>query len=612
MSTEDAKDVVMTVVQDQKGAATNPNPQMVQRPSQQQQLSDVQRFLAQRRVLQNQIAAEEKRLQEERERTKRTDAELAKPQPQAQQPAPAETKLTFGFTQVATPTGPQGALRRPRLMTLSQGVAKNNMQKLQQDMFASLAQDELNRARDYVRRLADEQEQERGKTNAQAQANDKDTKTPEWARAIIPPRSRAAYVQRPAASPFPVQWNSETREYCQNIYVRTLLTASGKPLRALQDKTPVVAFATTPASSSSSSSSSSSVEQKKEVTVPKGPVLSVIRTIKVDADRAVFLVEAKDVGTQRPILLKADIDVAAMEREAGLLQKFQGLMLDGEPIVPTLYDHWKCPMDLSTLFGNNPNAKPEPSNVYFVLMDVWDGSFDDLVWEEGTYLEPGPRSSKPYPSIQLLARAFRIAYVIGMLGIIHGDLKLDQFLYRRKADGSYTLCITDFGFSGKGLGTNVPALDKFPVAMQGWPSGISGNACPSAFSKIEAKTPLEAAWVNLFQLELRLLSNVVSYRLVSRFRGEEARVPIVFCGIPDSPYDEKRFCRVNLHEDGKRVLMVAQNWPSYARTPNTKYMSIPYALVSNVEIVPPSATLPPATPDVLVTPYVSITKTGAK
>lgn len=160
-------------------------------------------------------------------------------------------------------------------------------------------------------------------------------------------------------------------------------------------------------------------------------------------------------------------------------------------IVPIVYDGWYC--------GQNT----------YILMEKLDTNLNQVARERAQTPE-----YKDYQfSIVLLQSEletiFGMAYNLGLLyGIQHGDLKLDQFLVKLMANGTSSIKLTDFGFSGG---------DRYPfTARMGWtglPPYTTNFKCKPAFAALtnpssmiqETKEQSEQYAVeNVAQLELDL------------------------------------------------------------------------------------------------------------
>jgi hypothetical protein len=147
-------------------------------------------------------------------------------------------------------------------------------------------------------------------------------------------------------------------------------------------------------------------------------------------------------------------EINANQRDPYFLEVLQEKKLDGSNIVPRIYDSWSC--------------RSQDDVTIYTVMDRWQGNMESLALH---------RPGRAYYRSELL-RMFRIAVFLGQLGIIHGDLKPDQFLYRNSGGDSEALeiVVADFGFSGGG---------KYQyTARVGWPAN-GGIGCPEAWTELD-------------------------------------------------------------------------------------------------------------------------------
>jgi serine/threonine protein kinase len=151
---------------------------------------------------------------------------------------------------------------------------------------------------------------------------------------------------------------------------------------------------------------------------------------------------------------------------------------------------------------------------------------------------------------------YAIAWLIGQHGVIHGDLKPDQYLFnyrKRKTDPVKDIALTDFGFAG--LVTQVRrkqnakiqtrttkqshifpiSRKKFGLAEMGWPSNEkspnSFGVCKSGL--IELTTPNEASLMNIAHLEAFLISDgsrIPTFVIDDRL-PEKDRELLLFTGV---------------------------------------------------------------------------------
>jgi hypothetical protein len=171
------------------------------------------------------------------------------------------------------------------------------------------------------------------------------------------------------------------------------------------------------------------------------------------------------------------------QKDVYFLNLLKNARVNGSRMVPTLYDHWTCTFD-----GMEHS---------FIVVDRWDSDMQALSIKNGLKARaPG----KLYTKNELL-RMFRIGYALGALGVVHGDLKPNQYLQRNNGN---EIVITDFGFAG---GAATPY-----VAEMGW-SGHDRNDpqpydCGVYFRKLKydmQKQKTFPIYLNLVQLEIALV-----------------------------------------------------------------------------------------------------------
>jgi hypothetical protein len=190
-------------------------------------------------------------------------------------------------------------------------------------------------------------------------------------------------------------------------------------------------------------------------------------------------------------VLKISDEIANAERDVYFLKLLQNKKVNREPIVPKLYDFWLCSFPFV-----DPNILTQHS---FILLDRWDSDMQKLA-----YARMSKPTNRPVYRKSEIIRMFCLAYVLGLLGIIHGDLKADQYLQR--GDGKL-IVITDFGMAG---GEKTPY-----VAELGWSGQDQNDANPQVYScgvwftKLEYDSAKNQAdfpiFMNLIQLEMSLV-----------------------------------------------------------------------------------------------------------
>jgi serine/threonine protein kinase len=134
-----------------------------------------------------------------------------------------------------------------------------------------------------------------------------------------------------------------------------------------------------------------------------------------------------------------------------------------------------------------------------------------------------------------LLRIFRLAHYLEKLGIIHGDIKLDQYLIRKNEKGEKEIVISDFGFSGCFLEENLflytphelkvnDSKTKCYRVLNGW--SFNGNQdlvnlgwkCVDSFTKIS-----KAKYVNILQLEASFIDkSLIKIKDLSDIQSESS------------------------------------------------------------------------------------------
>lgn len=139
------------------------------------------------------------------------------------------------------------------------------------------------------------------------------------------------------------------------------------------------------------------------------------------------------------------------------IQKYLGQKTDDEidialyvqkklpTIVATIHNHWKC--------GAGTDKK------YYIVSDRYDLNMDQVGFRQRNHLvETGILTAKRYPINRIqyvytesqLLQMLAIAELLTNIGVVHADLKNDNFLYLIAAD---KVVVTDFGLAGFLRGT---------------------------------------------------------------------------------------------------------------------------------------------------------------
>jgi hypothetical protein len=166
-----------------------------------------------------------------------------------------------------------------------------------------------------------------------------------------------------------------------------------------------------------------------------------------------------------------------------------------------------------------------------------------------------------------LLRAFRLAWKLGQLGIVHGDLKPDQFLVDKSTE-PWSLVLADMGFSGRSKVVYLEPgpdsaedkemkrhLGRLPLARQGWlgnppdededePEVLLANEDPAAYCDPRAlgtfthlKTRGQISLFNVLQLEAALLTFKSVSRAWYRVPGSDRLRQ--FAGVWMAPEEEE-------------------------------------------------------------------------
>jgi len=106
--------------------------------------------------------------------------------------------------------------------------------------------------------------------------------------------------------------------------------------------------------------------------------------------------------------------------------------------VPKFYGSWtcNCVLDEKKKGCDTTNHTQKKNDCYFILMEAFECDLSHHL-------------TTSRPDIELYSQMFEIALELGAMGIVHGDLKLSQFLIRFQPQSKRIarIALTDFGFS---------------------------------------------------------------------------------------------------------------------------------------------------------------------
>jgi hypothetical protein len=234
-------------------------------------------------------------------------------------------------------------------------------------------------------------------------------------------------------------------------------------------------------------------------------------------------------------------DLETSKRDPYFLRMLANEKLDGQYIVPRVYDAWLCHDEGNTRAvydSDEEEDEEEPYNNLFVVMDRWDGDMEHYAKDSFS-----KKDKWVYGRSELL-RMFRLAARLGQLGIMHGDLKPDQYLER---DLGGEISVTDFGFSG-GPKTKYQGGPNWAyVGTEGW------SRCPKAFTPgdWDAQSDFFPVYHNIIQLESYIMRwNPLTY---VRSKDKEYR----FGGIKDLDRSDPKYKRCDKYPAEYKLLREA-------------------------------------------------------
>ena len=236
-----------------------------------------------------------------------------------------------------------------------------------------------------------------------------------------------------------------------------------------------------------------------------------------------------------------------IERELYFLNYLKNVRIPEQKthIVPLLYDAWRC-----------PSVEYEGEGTQYIVMDRWQGDLQSRFKGKDETL---------YCNEDELLQMFQIARAIGEAGVVHGDLKPDQYLYRSRGPTSVDIALTDFAFAGfvstdKGKGnvlqpimgwsSNVgewkclPAFNSFPSCKEAKKGHIKTKSLLKQWfssGDCDQKDNLEyASMLNVVQLESWFLyDSAQPYFVVDK----DGLTLGVFAGLSGTPWREQFVCK---------------------------------------------------------------------
>jgi serine/threonine protein kinase len=155
------------------------------------------------------------------------------------------------------------------------------------------------------------------------------------------------------------------------------------------------------------------------------------------------------------VVKKSNIETAS-RRESAYRDEYFTRLLDGTGITPGFVDAWIC------------------NGHHYMIMNFWDGgdAYEALPFDPEDFGMPNGIGFHESD----LTRMKEICKTMSDYHVIHGDLKLDQFLTRfNEEEGTRDICVTDFGtaFDFKKF---MPMLDptKPNLTVTGWVGNYFG------------------------------------------------------------------------------------------------------------------------------------------
>ena len=233
----------------------------------------------------------------------------------------------------------------------------------------------------------------------------------------------------------------------------------------------------------------------------------VLRMIGSGSQGKVFeiasLANPEDRRVVKMFVSSKDPNSTSFQRELFFMRYLQDKQLDGKPIVPRLYDSWQCKGELVP----NPNnfewkMKNRSFLVQYLVMEKY---IDDV----------SLRAKIKGLNAEHVVVLFKLCLELGKLGIIGGDIKLDNFMYKLDSQNQYQFVIIDLGFAGWASPPTVSESKLKPEfqAEMGWMSMVEEWGCGKSQRKIpytDITNVVEyATSINMTQLEASLLSDQI-------------------------------------------------------------------------------------------------------
>jgi serine/threonine protein kinase len=228
---------------------------------------------------------------------------------------------------------------------------------------------------------------------------------------------------------------------------------------------------------------------------------------------AVCMPSTADTSTDCPYVLKvAQGGRFGWQRELSAMIYMQTRPTrNGHRVTPRLHDAWYCnPATNKTGDARSSTPPTDTANAagteYYLLMERFDGSLLDY---ECTFNGLTP----PMLPAQIATAMFAIAEHLDAVGVVHGDLKPSNFLYRRATN---TVVVADFGHS-EIYNSRTRRLDPARAAF------LRANANGVRMSHLDLPYP-EVMPPQLNQLSLLAVFNFFNLRVAP----SQPAMPVIF------------------------------------------------------------------------------------